>query len=232
MKKFVMSFVIGIGVIIMGFFCIGCEKKAELEQAVIQAKKNSQDVEYQKTKNSEIIIQKLNNKYGKDFTLLAIEKVQGVTALDDGFYLAEFYEDGDQDEFRVYWYNEKELLQDTYAKILYKNEFSQIIDSILEKSDNFQKFNYKIYYQESEKTWKENEFEEYLSESGSYIDIECEAGDMESKEVSKYLYQIVEILRNRGAKYFIRCNWEGRKVYLNDDIEIHNEEELLKKMKE
>lgn len=231
MKKNIINFVIGIGVIVMGFFSIiGCGQKEELEEVIIHAKEKARNKEYKNIKNSEIIVQKLKERYGKEYEVLSIEEVEGMTAVDDSFYLAEVNEKNNQTEFRVYWYYKNEIFQDTYAKVLFEKEFKRIENAVLEKNTDFQILKCKFFYQESDKVWKENELEQYLSESGTYIDIECEIGNRELEEVSESLFQLVQILNNVGVKYFLRCSWREQKIFLNDSMNIFQEEDILKIM--
>lgn len=228
MKK--IRILIAIGVITMGLFNIGCSKKAELQQKIEYAKEKYRSEEYQLLKYSEIMKQKLEEKYRKNFEIKSVERVPGMTALDQDFYLAQVGEVNTKDEFRAYWYVEKEVLQDTYAKIIYKKEFNNIMENVLEHSIKLQDFQYKIYYRESEKYWKEEEFLDYLTESGTYLDIECKLEEIRQEESVADLYQIIRVLNKNGMKYYIRCNCEYKTIYLNDDMKIESVAEILEKL--
>lgn len=172
------------------------------------------------------IIRYTESKYGQEIRisdLLYVEAkadsikclADAVTSAGDHFTIS-YYEKFSISYAILYFRNEV-TIQDDYAKLLYDPEIrertEEIMDQFLEKDE----YTYDISYAMTDKTYTDmDQIDDYLADTGTYIDADITISDVDAEQVTKKIYQLANMLKDHNMHFSFKLHYNGKEV-IGDD---------------
>ena len=174
------------------------------------------------------IIRYTESKYGQEIRisdLLYVEAkadsikclADAVTSAGDHFTIS-YYEKFSISYAILYFRNEV-TIQDDYAKLLYDQKIrertEEIMDQFLEKDE----YTYDISYAMTDKTYTDmDQIDDYLTDTGTYIDADITISDVDAEQVTKKIYQLANTLKDHNMHFSFKLHYNGKDV-IGDDSE-------------
>lgn len=172
------------------------------------------------------IIRYTESKYGQEIRisdLLYVEAKAGsikcladaVTPAGDHFTIS-YYEKFSISYAILYFRNEV-TIQDNYAKLLYDQKIrertEEIMDQFLEKDE----YTYDISYAMTDKTYADmDQIDDYLADTGTYIDADITISGANAEQVTKKIYQLANTLKDHHMHFSFKLHYNGKEV-IGDD---------------
>lgn len=108
-------------------------------------------------------------------------------------------------------------IRDDYAKLLYDPEIrertEEIMDQFLEKDE----YTYDISYAMTDKTYTDmDQIDDYLADTGTYIDADITISDVDAEQVTKKIYQLANMLKDHNMHFSFKLHYNGKEV-IGDD---------------
>ena len=127
------------------------------------------------------------------------------------------------DHFTISYYSKSSIphnevtIQDDYAKLLYDPEIrertEEIMDQFLEKDE----YTYDISYAMTDKTYTDmDQIDDYLADTGTYIDADITISDVDAEQVTKKIYQLANMLKDHNMHFSFKLHYNGKEV-IGDD---------------
>lgn len=171
------------------------------------------------------MIKRVESKYGQEISIpspLYDDEEVDTAGSDDLALLADAVTPAG-DHFTISYYEKFSILhnevtiQDDYAKLLYDPEIrertEEIMDQFLEKDE----YTYDISYAMTDKTYTDmNQIDDYLADTGTYINADITMSDADTKQVTKKIYQLANTLKDHHMHFFFKLHYNGKEV-IGDD---------------
>lgn len=114
-------------------------------------------------------------------------------------------------------FRDEVTIQDDYAKLLYDPEIrkrtEEIMDQFLEKDE----YTYDISYAMTDKTYTDmDQIDDYLADTGTYIDADITISDVDAEQVTKKIYQLANMLKDHNMHFSFKLQYNGKEV-IGDD---------------
>ena len=174
------------------------------------------------------IIRYTESKYGQEIRisdLLYVEaKADSIKCLADavtpaGDHFTISYYEKFSISYAILYFRNEVTIQDDYAKLLYDPEIrkrtEEIMDQFLEKDE----YTYDISYAMTDKTYTDmDQIDDYLTDTGTYIDADITISDVDAEQVSKKIYQLANTLKDHNMHFSFKLHYNGKDV-IGDDSE-------------
>lgn len=174
------------------------------------------------------IIRYTESKYGQEIRisdLLYVEaKADSIKCLADavtpaGDHFTISYYEKFSISYAILYFRNEVTIQDDYAKLLYDPEIrkrtEEIMDQFLEKDE----YTYDISYAMTDKTYTDmDQIDDYLADTGTYIDADITISDADAEQVTKKIYQLANTLKDHNMHFSFKLHYNGKDV-IGDDSE-------------
>lgn len=174
------------------------------------------------------IIRYTESKYGQEIRisdLLYVEaKADSIKCLADavtpaGDHFTISYYEKFSISYAILYFRNEVTIQDDYAKLLYDPEIrkrtEEIMDQFLEKDE----YTYDISYAMTDKTYTDmDQIDDYLTDTGTYIDADITISDVDAEQVTKKIYQLANTLKDHNMHFSFKLHYNGKDV-IGDDSE-------------
>lgn len=174
------------------------------------------------------IIRYTESKYGQEIRisdLLYVEaKADSIKCLTDavtpaGDHFTISYYEKFSISYAILYFRNEVTIQDDYAKLLYDPEIrkrtEEIMDQFLEKDE----YTYDISYAMTDKTYTDmDQIDDYLTDTGTYIDADITISDVDAEQVTKKIYQLANTLKDHNMHFSFKLHYNGKDV-IGDDSE-------------
>lgn len=174
------------------------------------------------------IIRYTESKYGQEIRisdLLYVEaKADSIKCLADavtpaGDHFTISYYEKFSISYAILYFRNEVTIQDDYAKLLYDPEIrkrtEEIMDQFLEKDE----YTYDISYAMTDKTYTDmDQIDDYLVDTGTYIDTDITISDVDAEQVTKKIYQLANTLKDHHMHFSFKLHYNGKDV-IGDDSE-------------
>lgn len=174
------------------------------------------------------IIRYTESKYGQKIRisdLLYVEaKADSIKCLADavtpaGDHFTISYYEKFSISYAILYFRNEVTIQDDYAKLLYDPEIrertEEIMDQFLEKDE----YTYDISYAMTDKTYTDmDQIDDYLVDTGTYIDTDITISDVDAEQVTKKIYQLANTLKDHNMHFSFKLHYNGKDV-IGDDSE-------------
>lgn len=174
------------------------------------------------------IIRYTESKYGQEIRisdLLYVEaKADSIKCLADavtpaGDHFTISYYEKFSISYAILYFRNEVTIQDDYAKLLYDPEIrertEEIMDQFLEKDE----YTYDISYAMTDKTYADrDQIDDYLADTGTYIDADITISDADAEQVTKKIYQLANTLKDHHMHFSFKLHYNGKDV-IGDDSE-------------
>ena len=174
------------------------------------------------------IIRYTESKYGQEIRisdLLYVEaKADSIKCLADavtpaGDHFTISYYEKFSISYAILYFRNEVTIQDDYAKLLYDPEIrkrtEEIMDQFLEKDE----YTYDISYAMTDKTYTNmDQIDDYLTDTGTYIDADITISDVDAEQVTKKIYQLANTLKDHNMHFSFKLHYNGKDV-IGDDSE-------------
>lgn len=174
------------------------------------------------------IIRYTESKYGQEIRisdLLYVEaKADSIKCLADavtpaGDHFTISYYEKFSISYAILHFRNEVTIQDNYAKLLYDQKIrertEEIMDQFLEKDE----YTYDISYAMTDKTYADmDQIDDYLADTGTYIDADITISDADAEQVTKKIYQLANTLKDHHMHFSFKLHYNGKDV-IGDDSE-------------
>lgn len=174
------------------------------------------------------IIRYTESKYGQEIRisdLLYVEaKADSIKCLADavtpaGDHFTISYYEKFSISYAILYFRNEVTIQDDYAKLLYDPEIrkrtEEIMDQFLEKDE----YTYDISYAMTDKTYTDmDQIDDYLADTGTYIDADITISDVDAEQVTKKIYQLANTLKDHHMHFSFKLHYNEKDV-IGDDSE-------------
>lgn len=200
-------------------FIFLCSYKTDIEDYVSDSKVKECKKE---------IIRYTESKYGQEIRISALLYVEAkadsikcladaVTPAGDHFTIS--YYEKFSISYAIFYFRNEVTIQDDYAKLLYDPEIrertEEIMDQFLEKDE----YTYDISYAMTDKTYADmDQIDDYLADTGTYIDADITISDADAEQVTKKIYQLANTLKDHHMRFSFKLRYNGKEV-IGDDSE-------------
>ena len=183
-----------------------------------------------------IMKEKLSEKYHKDFVVSEAKKVSGssngVPGAGDYSYCAEAYSDNEMQTFSVSIAKDGSNFADDYCKILLEEPLSAYVNDLLAAVENIDVKDYHaIFFCETEAWDEEDDMEDFLKQTRTYINLEIEVGATSVDEAAFTCYETYKVLADHNAKPCIKFLYDGQSINVTNAYEGKSEDEILESIK-
>lgn len=172
------------------------------------------------------IIRYTESKYGQEIRisdLLYVEaKADSIKCLADavtpaGDHFTISYYEKFSISYAILYFRNEVTIRDDYAKLLYDPEIrkrtEEIMDQFLEKDE----YTYDISYAMTDKTYTDmDQIDDYLADTGTYIDADITISDADAEQVTKKIYQMANTLKDHNMHFSFKLQYNGKEV-IGDD---------------
>ena len=174
------------------------------------------------------IIRYTESKYGQEIRisdLLYVEaKADSIKCLADavtpaGDHFTISYYEKFSISYAILYFRNEVTIQDDYAKLLYDQKIrertEEIMDQFLEKDE----YTYDISYAMTDKTYADmDQIDDYLADTGTYIDADITISGADAEQVTKKIYQLANTLKDHHIHFSFKLHYNGKDV-IGDDSE-------------
>ena len=183
-----------------------------------------------------VMKEKLYEKYNKEFVVLEAEKVSGssngVPGVGNYSYCAEAYLDDEAQTFKVSIDKNGTNFADEYCKILLAEPLEEYIYGLLAEVDNIEVKDYNpIFFCETECWSEEDDIEEFLKLTRTYINLDMEVSEASVDDAALTCYEVYKTLADHYAKPSIRFVYDGKSINVTNAYEGNAEEEIKESIK-
>ena len=178
--------------------------------------------DYKVEDNKKEMIRYTESKYGQKISISDLLYDDEEADSEDIKYLADAVTSAG-DHFTISYYSKSSILhnevtiQDDYAKLLYDPEIrertEEIMDQFLEKDE----YTYDISYAMTDKTYTDmDQIDNYLADTGTYIDADITISDADAEQVTKKIYQLANTLKDHNMHFSFKLHYNGKEVIRDD----------------
>lgn len=173
----------------------------------------------------------LYDKYGILFCVESVEEVNGRYAFSGTFYQAQVTPESEFSSFTAVISKDGGSVIDDYPRIIYDENIHELVQEAFDVWEADAEYSFQVHYALEEQNWqKEDELQDYLENSDTYIMVELELRDMESEDAADSVYDLCMSLQE-CVQFNMTCDYQGKKIYIVDDnvIELMSYDEVKEK---
>lgn len=160
------------------------------------------------------IVRKLSDKYGEEFEISSIEKVNVGQEFASFRYVADVQREGEGESFSAGMSVRGDNFYDSYEELLYKDKVEEEIESIPADETVFNiddiNYNYDVTYDE-----KCKDFEEYKKEGIVQVSIDVTLSGRSVDTSVDSLYEYADKINDLGYSFSIAFKYNGKNRILN-----------------
>ena len=220
-EKMVRLFVLLWGCFGMLFFLSGCSKQL-----------GSGGLKSQSSEPSEIMKQMIYERYNIEVDVGAVEEESGLQAFQESTWHSTATVIDSGEEFEVFLGKKSHALSDDYPKLIYDKEIRKLLDQVIDKQALLFTDPYEIIYQPSEGIWtREDQLEDYLTDSDTFVNIPVQLDDKENDP--EKIYSLAEDLKEKGIQFTLIVEQGKDKYYISSNryTKLKSKEAIIKMLK-
>ncbi|MBR1692213.1 MAG: hypothetical protein IJ711_05485 [Lachnospiraceae bacterium] len=174
--------------------------------------------------------QRLQQRYDRDFVVSDVNSVSDEAVYmpfreSNGYSATAYPIEDETKSFRVYLDKEGDTFQDNYGSILFAEPLKEYTYKLLEKIDDIEVENYEAIFTMESSTWdEEDELEDYMVLTDTYVCVDIRVYASSSNEAAKKCYQVYQTLLEHSLRPSITFYYGARQTFIMSKYDALNED--------